>query len=152
MSRSAAAFYLAGRAVALASLGAPVGDVAISDAPRIELGRARRELIAWAKSAPPKSTPDVVERELLPTLAGATAMLRSGAKDRKLQNAVALEANKVAGVTCVQTADDAKAIFQPIDERARQLVNWRWHSIERIARGLMKNFVLTAEEITALMA
>lgn len=150
-AKNAAAYYEGGRAVALETLGSPVPAISLSDVPRMRVATARRELAEFSRSNPLHVTAAEADAELLPRLTGAAAMLRAGKIDHKLQNGVALEANKIAGAMRLSTADEVQSTIGRIDARARELVAWRWHAIERVANALLRRGTLTSDEVAALL-
>jgi hypothetical protein len=91
------------------------------------------------------------ERELLPRMTGAAATLRAGTRDRKLENGVALEANKIAGALRMETVEEARSIVGKIGERAKNILDTRWPEIERVAKGLLKRGSLSGVEVAVLL-
>jgi hypothetical protein len=150
--KNAAAFYLAGMALARVELGLPQIAIVLTDAPRMEPEAAKRELAAFIESEPPQISHAEAELELLPLMTGAAATLRAGYRDEKLHNAVALQANKIAGALRMQTVEEAQNVVGEIGERAKGLLAWRWHAVERVAKALRSRSTLAGEDIAALLS
>lgn len=153
---TAAAYYAAGRALALANVGLPLETLSLSDAPSMSPSKMRK-IMAGVSNAPAPRAPNNAETELLPRLTGAAAALRfCGDINKaapKLGAGILVETLGILGPLALSTSEsEAVRIKNEFSARATQLVTWRWHAIERLANALLRCGTLAGTEIAELIA
>jgi hypothetical protein len=152
MNKNAAAYYQAGRAVALETLGTAYAALSLADTPSMRPAEARRRVAD--KSEPAPALPADPEAELLQLLAGGLALFRGchGKTDPKLGAALEFKMLGIIGALALATSEaEASKRVKAVDDRVKQLVTWRWHAIERIAQALIRKATLTGDEVAALL-
>lgn len=148
-NRAAAAYYEAGRAVALKELGAPVGTASVDNAPRLRPASLRKIVGRNLQELPPVAGD--AETELFSRVVGVVAMERSGiALDRKLKAGIFLETLRFIHALPGDDENRANATGA-VTDRARKLVTWRWHAIEHLAKALLAQRTIPGEEVAALL-
>lgn len=156
-NETAAAYYAAGRALALSDIGLPVEALALSGAPSMTRSKMRK-IMSGRSNEPPPRAPNNTEVELLPRLVGAAAALRHCGGDIKkaapeLGAGILVETSGIIGALALATSEaEAKETVRELDARATQLITWRWHAIERLANALLRRRTLAGAEIAELLA
>ncbi|HEV2550798.1 MAG TPA: hypothetical protein VGU20_26030 [Stellaceae bacterium] len=136
--------------IAVAELGAPITGASLDHVPRMRPAKARRAIMTAAPTASAANHAN----ELLPRFCASIALERSGEKpDRKLAAGLYMDTvHAIQGFVVVGREHEITAKVDEIRTRARQLVTWRWHAIQRVAQALLISRSITGAETAALIA